>query len=455
MFATERIWRRRAFFVVIPAALAACGQTGNVFSGSSQTASLPPTQTVSDRCPDPSNTGLVLQPGFCANVFADSLGAARHLVVAPNGDVFVSVQSRPTASGVNVAGPSGIVGLRDTNGDGRADAIERFADAGGTDIKLWNGYLYHDLTTSIVRYPFHLGELHPAADSSGAEVVVEGMPARPGHSSKSFVITADGSLYSNIGSPSNACQQRDRQSESSGIDPCPQVATRAGIWRFDANRLHQTPSLASRFATGIRNTVAIALRPGTDEIWLVQHGRDQLAENWPSRFSADQGAELPGEILIHLRAGENYGWPYCYWDPIRRAQMLAPEYGGDGSTAGRCDAMTKPVGAFPAHWAPNDMLFYTGSALPARYRDGVFVVFHGSWNRPRGQQQGFNIVFAPSSGWKSPAEFEVFASGFAGSPPDRSTAAHRPTGIAQGIHGELFVSDDTGGRIYRITYQRR
>lgn len=402
-------------------------------------------------CPDPTNAGLTLPPGFCASVFADSLGAARHMVVAPNGDLFVSVQSRPNARGKSVAGPGGIVGLRDTNGDGRADLIERFADAGGTDLKLWNGYIYHDVTTAIVRYPLRSGDLRPAGDSSGGEVVVGGMPAQPGHSSKSFVIASDGSLFTNIGSPSNACQQRDRQKESPGIDPCPQLDTRGGIWKFAADRLNQAPTPASRYATGIRNTVAITLRPGSDEIWLMQHGRDQLAENWPATFSAAQGAELPAEILINLKRGDNYGWPYCYWDPTQRAHILAPEYGGDGRTSGRCGSMSRPVAAFPAHWAPNDMLFYTGSMLPARYRDGVFLVFHGSWNRPAGQQGGFKVVFAPTAGWRSPAAFEVFADGFAGAPADRSSAAHRPTGIAQGIRGELYVSDDIGGRIYRIT----
>ena len=425
----------------------ACSTPGNLQIPASQVVS------ASVSCPDPTNAGLTLPAGFCANIFADSIGAARHLLVTPNGDVLVSTQSRPSARGMQIASAGGIVGLRDTNGDGRADRVERFADAGGTDLKFWNGYLYHDLTTSIVRYPFRSGDLTPAVDSSGGQLVVGGMPAQPGHSSKSFVITSDGSLYTNIGSPSNACQVRDRQKESPGIDPCPQLETRAGIWKFDANKLNQQPSLAARFATGVRNTVAITLRPGSNDIWLVQHGRDQLAENWPAKFSVGQGAELPAEILINLKGGENFGWPYCYWDAARKANILAPEYGGDGFETGRCAAMAKPTAAFPAHWAPNDMLFYSGGMLPSRYRDGVFIVFHGSWNRPTGQQSGFHVIFAPRSGWSSPATFEVFADGFAGTPPDRSTARHRPTGIAQGNAGELYVSDDVGGRIYRIVYR--
>ncbi len=437
----------RQSLLAASASLLACSPPGNLSQPIGQVVS------ASASCPDPTNAGLTLPAGFCANIFADSLGAARHMVVSSNGDLLVSTLSRPTARGMSVAGAGGIVGLRDTNGDGRADLVERFADAGGTDLKLWKGFLYHDLTTSIVRYPFKSGDLRPDGDSSTAQVVVGGMPAQPGHSSKSFVITPDGSLFTNIGSPSNACQVRDRQKESPGIDPCPQLETRAGIWRFTADKLNQQPSLAARFATGVRNTVAIALRPGTDDIWLVEHGRDQLAENWPAKFTSAQGAELPAEILINLKGGENFGWPYCYWDAARKAQILAPEYGGDGVQTGRCAAMATPVAAFPAHWSPNDMLFYTGTMLPARYRDGVFIVFHGSWNRPAGQQGGFKVVFAPTAGWGSPAGFEVFADGFAGTPPDRATAHHRPTGITQGNSGELYVSDDVGGRIYRIVYR--
>jgi glucose/arabinose dehydrogenase len=131
--------------------------------------------------------------------------------------------------------------------------------------------------------------------------------------------------------------------------------------------------------------------------------------------------------------------------------VLAPEYGGDGQQAGRCTGKKDPVYAFPGHWAPNDMLFYTGTQFPARYRDGVFVVFHGSWNRAPLPQQGFNVVFLPMRDGRAAGDFEVFADGFTGG--NNAQAAHRPTGIAQGPDGSIYVTDDVAGRIWRILYR--
>ena len=121
--------------------------------------------------------GLRLPPGFCATIFADSIGSARHLVVAPNGDVFVNLQKAQRGPAASI--PAGIVGLRDTNGDGRADVIERFGSGGNTGIALHDGYLYADVGTSIVRYPIPSGQLRP---SGPADTVVTGMPGQPGQS---------------------------------------------------------------------------------------------------------------------------------------------------------------------------------------------------------------------------------------------------------------------------------
>jgi len=113
--------------------------------------------------------------------------------------------------------------------------------------------------------------------------------------------------------------------------------------------------------------------------------------------------------------------------------------------------MRAPVAAFPAHWAPNDLLIYTGKQFPARYRGGAFIAFHGSWNRAPFPQQGYNVVFQPLSGGKPAGACEIFADGFADG--ERGPGApHRPSGLAVGPDGALYVSDDIGGRIYRITY---
>jgi mono/diheme cytochrome c family protein len=138
---------------------------------------------------------------------------------------------------------------------------------------------------------------------------------------------------------------------------------------------------------------------------------------------------------------------------VRQKLMPAPEYGGNGKKVGRCAHMLDPVAAFPAHWAPNDLAFYYGRQFPSRYYGGVFVAFHGSWNRAPFPQQGYDVVSQPLADGKTSANCEIFAEGFAGGVKDPGAAAHRPAGLAVGADGALYVSDDVRGRIYRIVYQ--
>jgi glucose/arabinose dehydrogenase len=396
----------------------------------------------------PNDSGLKLPPGFCATIFADSIGSARHLVVAPNGDVFVNVQR--SRRGPNATIPAGIVALRDTNRDGRADVIERFGNGGNTGIGLYNGFLYEDVGTSIVRFPIHAGQLKP---NGQPDTIVSGMPGPPQHISRNFVITRDGTLYVNFGSPSNACQHQDRTAGSLGKENCPERESRAGIWTFNANTRGQTPSSSGRYATGLRNSVAFALDPSGARLFALPNGRDQL-NLFPS-FTVEQNAELPAEVLVQVNKGDDFGWPFCYFDGIARGYRSSPEYGGDGKTVGQCDKTKAPLYAFPAHWAPVGMLFYTGSLFPAHYRNGVFVAFHGSWNRAPLPQAGYNVTFLPMRDGRPLSAHEVFAEGFTTSPPPAGGAAHRPVGLAQGPDGALYISDDAGGRIYRVMFSGR
>jgi glucose/arabinose dehydrogenase len=391
--------------------------------------------------------GLRLPAGFCATIFADSIGSARHLVVAPSGDVFVNL--RAARRGPVASIPAGQIGLRDTTGDGHADVTERFGSGGGTGIGLHNGFLYADVGTSIVRYPLPTGQLRPTGPQ---EVVVSSLPGQPGHDSRNFAIAPDGTMYVNVGSPSNACQLRDRVAGSPGKEDCPELMTRAGIWKFDANALGQTPSIDSRYATGIRNSVAMTLDRSGKRLYAVPHGRDQLSQNWPSLFTPEQNAELPAEMLIRVERGDDFGWPYCYYDGNSRRYVLAPEFGGNGTTPGRCARLKTPLYPFPAHWAPNGVLFHSGAAFPTKYRDGIFVAFHGSWNRAPLPQAGFKVVFLPFRADRALSDFETFADGFTAENPPPNGAAHRPVGLAEGPDGALYVSDDVGGRIWRITW---
>jgi glucose/arabinose dehydrogenase len=284
--------------------------------------------------------------------------------------------------------------------------------------------------------------------SGAPEVILDGLDLEEGHTMHPFAINARNELFVNSGSATNACQKEDREEHSPGQDPCGELETRAGIWKYDAIKQGQHFSPAERFVTGVRNTVAIAIHP-TAGVTLVQHGRDQLHENWSEIFSAEQGSVLPAEVMLRPRQGEDYGWPYCYYDGMQKKNVTAPEYGGDGKKSDRCEGKAQPIAVYPAHWAPNGLLFYTGTGLPEKYRGGAFIVFHGSWNRS--EQQGYNVVFQPLDAAGTPTgAYEVFADGFAGPDKTPGGAAHRPTGIAMGNDGALFIGDDKAGRIYRI-----
>jgi mono/diheme cytochrome c family protein len=232
-----------------------------------------------------------------------------------------------------------------------------------------------------------------------------------------------------------------------------ELNTRGGIWRYDANKTKQAFSPAERFATGIRNAEGFAI-DAAERIFVTQHGRDQLHANWPERYQPEEEATQPAEELLLLKQGGDYGWPECYYDAIQRKLVLAPEYGGDGGrNVGPCAAKSAPIASFPAHWAPNAMALYDKRQFPARYRHGVFIAFHGSWDRAPYRQGGYNVVFQALAGDQASGGCEIFADGFAGAVESPDQAAHRPSGVAVGPDGSLYVSDDVRGRIYRIVYR--
>lgn len=438
------------------ASVGACN-TGEKSATSGARDSTAATTTAATACPT-SDAQLTLPDGFCAAVFADSISHARHLVVASNGDVYVTVEGTMPSPEKQISGadkgsaPYSFAAIRDTNHDGKADIVKHVGSLGNTGIGLSNGYLYVDEGKRIVRYARPDSQLVPTAKP---EVVVDGIPLGPGHRSRNFVIGSDGALYVNVGSPSNSCQKKDRANESPGKDPCEELTTRAGIWRFAANKVNQHFSPSARYATGIRNGMGLAFGPD-GKLYGTQHGRDQLYQNWQKLFPDPKyGADNPAEEFIQINQGDDFGWPYCYYAQDQKKLVDAPEYGGDGKKTDRCSSKKEPVVAYPGHWAPMSLLFYTGSAFPARYRDGAFIAFHGSWNRAPELQEGYRVVFQPLNNGAAGGNYETFANGFAGvTGPNLQpgTAKHRPTGLAQGPDGALYVSDDMGGRIYRITY---
>lgn len=390
--------------------------------------------------PDADNAGLKLPSGFGALKVADNLGKSRHLVVTEQGDVYVKMNSS-----------KGIVKLHDSNGDGKADDITNFGNYGGTGIVIKNGYLYASSDEEVFRYK--LNEKGEVLNPGSPERIVTGLINRHQHESKSLALDDAGNLYVNIGAYSNSCQERDRQPGSLGRMPCPILDSAGGIWQFKADKLNQTYGDGVRYATGLRNVVGLDWNKQAGQLFVMQHGRDDLHSLFPAYYTDRDNAEKPAETMYALHKGDNAGWPYIYYDPETHKKMLAPEYGGDGKKEGGKDAID-PVVAFPAHLAPNALLFYTGNMFPAKYRNGAFIAFHGSWNRAPLPQEGYYVVFVPFENGRPSGKYEIFADGFSGvgDAVTPRSAQHRPTGLAQGPDGSLYVSDDQKGTIYRIVY---
>jgi glucose/arabinose dehydrogenase/mono/diheme cytochrome c family protein len=405
-------------------------------------------------CPD-DDSGLKLPAGFCATVFADGIGHARHMVVAPNGVLYVNTWSGRYYGNDTPHDGGFLVALQDKDGSGKAAVIERFGETvqsgghGGTGIGMYKGAIYAEINDRIVRYSLPAGSIVP---SVSAETIVSGLPLGGDHPMHPFIISADGKMYVDVATATNSCQLKNRTLKSPGADPCTELETRGGIWLYDANKTNQTFSPDDRFATGIRNAEGFAI-DSSGRIFVTQHGRDQLHANWPDFYKPEQEATLPSETLLLLKAKGDYGWPECYDDPYVKKLVLAPEYGGDGKTVGVCASKIAPIAEYPAHWAPNAMVRYDQKGFPEHYRGGVFIAFHGSWDRAPYAQGGYNVVFQSLSGDQAAGQCEIFANGFAGAVESPAQAEHRPTGLAVGPDGSLYISDDVRGRIYRIDYR--
>jgi len=394
---------------------------------------------------DPDNGGLTLPQGFCALVVAEDVGVARHMAAASNGDLYVATQSRGGRGTPETGG--GVVALRDTNGDGKFDQREPIGTGSTTGVGLRNGYLYLAHPTVIERYKMANGQLKPV---SGPETIVHDLPTERQHEDKGLTFDGRGSLYINVGAPSNACQNPDRRPGVKGQDPCPVLEKHGGAWKFDENKLDQTQDQGTKFATGMRQFPAITWHDNA--LYIVMNNRDQLDVFWPDKFTAKDNANRPAEPMYRATGGENFGWPYCFYDFLQKKEVLNPEYGGDGKEVGKCASFTQPIAVFPAHWAPVDVMFYTGNQFPSKYKNGAFIAFHGSWNRAPEPQDGYNVVFQPFSGDKPSGNYEVFATGFAG--PDPNRAVYRPDGVAQAPDGSLYIADSNKGKIWRVMVKK-
>jgi glucose/arabinose dehydrogenase len=381
-----------------------------------------------------SESGIIVPKGFKVDVIATDLGSPRHLTVAKNGDIYI-----------NRRRDKGLVLLRDTDRDGVIDETKIIGDEMGTGVVADDRHLYFSSNSAIFRYD--LDPNFEFIEGKKPSKIVYGMADHGRDNAKPLTIDRNGYLYVTIGSWNDPCR---KAGTGEGIMPCSILDSAGGIWRYNANILNQSFSSGTRYAKGVKNAVAMNWNFESNSLFAAVHGRGQFHDFYPQYYTAQQSAELPAETLYELHEGDDVGWPYVYYDHIRKEKIVAPEYGGDGKKTGGVSALN-PLMAFPAHLGPNDLLFYTGDSFPKKYRNGAFIAFHGQSSELK---KGYFVAFVPFKNGKPTGKWEIFADNFAGidlAKPD-GPIQHRPCGLAQGPKGELYVSDDLNGTIFKISY---
>lgn len=345
----------------------------------------------------PPDEPINLPEGFGISVFASGLLNPRMMAVGPDDQLYVAER-----------GAQRIVRLADRNGDGLVDFVEVVADEGmqaPSSIAFYeDGSLYVGDTTRVLRF-------YPPEDITEVwterEVVIDGLPSG-GHTTRTVLFSPDyETLFVSIGSSCNVCVEEDER--------------RATIMRYDPDG-----SNGEIYADGMRNAVGITFRPGTEELWATNNGRDWLGDDQP-----------PETIYELTSAGTDAGWPRCH-----SGRIVDPDFGEPGD----CEGILDPVVEMQAHSAPLGLGFYTGDQFPESYQGDLFVAFHGSWNRT--VPTGYKVVRIPLEDGV-PNGVKDFAVGWL---RDDGSNWGRPVDVVTGPDGSLFVSDDGEGRIYRIFY---
>jgi glucose/arabinose dehydrogenase len=379
------------------------------------------------------NATIQLPPGFTATIVADSLVGARHIAVNNQGGLYVKLSK--------LRDGKGIIYLKDVDGSGKFVVQNAFGDYPGTGISIKNDYLYVSSNDDVYRYKLdNKGEV---ISPDAPEKIVVGLVNRNRDNSKSIALDDNGNIYVNVGSYLGACLVDPTSKKAP--NPCPMLDSVGGVWQFKSNKLNQQYKDAVRYATGFKNVVGLDWNRKTNSLFITEHGRDQLHDLFPEYYSAELAALLPAETMYEVKKGADGGWPYVYYDHRQQKKIVSPEYGGDGKKTGG-EKTLQPIVAFPAHLAPNGLLFYGGNNFPAKYQNGAFIAFHA---KSAELQKGYLVAFVPFINNKPSGKWEVFAENFL-----TGNDQHKPCGLAQGPDGSLFVTDDAKGTIYRIRYSK-
>ena len=340
---------------------------------------------------------ISLPEGFQLNIFADDLPGARMLEITDRGDLLVS---QPAAGRV-------VLLMRDDDADGRSDGrvdlISGLDRPHGLDTHDSRLYVAEADAIGTIRF-----DSHARTTAGSYRHIVTGLPRGGNHWSRSVKIGPDKGIYVSVGSSCNVCIESDSR--------------RGALLRFNRDG-----SGNEIFASGLRNTVGFDWRPDTGLLYGVDNGRDLLGDDFP-----------PCELNV-IEQGMFYGWPFANGDKVPDPDL------GEGREMEIRESVA-PVHGFAAHAAPLGMSFVQSNRLPEGYRSALLVALHGSWNRS--ERQGYEVVSLHFQEDGSILE-RKFASGF----EIDEDVIGRPVDVAEGSSGEIYISDDYSGRVYRVIYQ--
>ena len=342
-------------------------------------------------CAEPGD--IKLPDNFKINTFAENLKGPRFMALSPDKVVFVT----ELRSGQ-------VIALPNLNNDGIADKqiVKAKYLKYPHGIAFYKDWLYIGETHQIVRFKY-TGYKNPLGNK---EIIVPNLPTG-GHFSRTVIFGKDNKMYVSIGSSCNACKEKDNR--------------RAAIMQYNPDG-----SDGRLYAEGLRNAVGIITQASTGKIWATDNGTDWL------------GDDLPPEEINIVEDGKHYGWPSCYGNRIPD-----PNLGDEGI----CRTSIPSVFDMQAHSAALGLRFYTGTQYPKEYHGDLFVAFHGSWNRSK--PTGYKVVRIKMKD-NMPVSIEDFASGWL----IGNKRTGRPVDILVDKDGGLLVSDDRGGKIYRIYYDK-
>ena len=339
----------------------------------------------------PATKGLA--PGFALSVVTDAVPNARQMALSNNGVLYV---------GSRRAGKLYAVVLGETWDEEPEVVTFAHGLTMPSGLALHEGDLYVAALNRVLRY-VDIDRAFRAQPTP--DVVTDTLPNRRHHGWKYLSVGPDGFLYVPVGAPCNICLSED-----------PRFAS---ILRMDSRT-----GATTVYAKGVRNSVGMAWHPDTGQLWFTDNGRDMLGDDVP-----------PEEVNVVATAGSHFGYPH-----IHGAAIADPRFGTDADAA----AFVAPAFEMQAHAAALGIAFYTGDQFPSEYAQALFIAEHGSWNRS--SKVGYRVsVLRFAEGRPTYAPFvDVWLDG--------QKASGRPNDVLQAADGSLLVSDDLGGRIYRVAY---